>query len=236
MFIKIHNFYKKNLFSDNILNIFINPFFWARYSLHKEIKKNAPHLNGDMLDIGCGKKPYKDFFSTTKYIGIDIEGSPNLADEIYDGKTIPFPNETFDSVLCTQVFEHIFTPDTFINEIARVLKPGGKLLLTVPFAWDEHEQPFDYARYSSFGINFILKNNGLKCLVQKKLCPSPLCLFQLTNTYIYKVIKSAPKPIKIAITLTIIPTINIVGAISYLLLPKNYDLFLDNAVLAEKIK
>ena len=58
--------------------------------------------------------------------------------------------------MCNQVLEHVFNPDDFVREIARVLKPGGALLLTVPFVWNEHEQPYDYARYSSFGLRAFL--------------------------------------------------------------------------------
>ena len=72
-------------------------------------------------------------------------------------------------MLCNQVLEHVFNPDEFLLKINRVLKNDGKLLLTVPFVWDEHEQPFDYARYSSFGLKALIEKMVLKLLFTKNL-------------------------------------------------------------------
>jgi SAM-dependent methyltransferase len=67
------------------------------------------------------------------------------------------------------VLEHVFNPDDFLNEVNRVLKPSGKLLLTVPFVWDEHEQPYDYARYSSFGLRSLLEKHGFSIVKHEKV-------------------------------------------------------------------
>ena len=99
----------------------------------------------------------------------------------------PFESEQFDSVLCNQVLEHVFNPDFFISEISRVLKPSGKLLLFVPFVWDEHEQPNDYARYSSFALKFMLEKHGFRLISQIKTCADATIIFQLINAYLYKI-------------------------------------------------
>ena len=71
-------------------------------------------------------------------------------------------------VVANEVFEHVFNPLDFLGVIKRVLRPGGMLLMTVPFVWDEHEQPYDFARYSSFGIKSVLEKNGFEIIAQRK--------------------------------------------------------------------
>ena len=77
--------------------------------------------------------------------------------------------QSFDNVVCNQVLEHVFRPEVFLLEIHRVIKPGGNMLMSVPFIWDEHEQPWDYARYSSFGLKYLLENTGFEVIEQRKL-------------------------------------------------------------------
>jgi len=89
--------------------------------------------------------------------------------------------------LCNQVLEHVFNPDAFLSEIYRVLKRDGKLLLTVPFVWDEHEQPSDYARYSSFGLKALLEKNGFRIIQHERIGADASILFQLINAYLYTV-------------------------------------------------
>ena len=130
-------------------------------------------LKGRLLDVGCGSKPYQELFAVDDYIGLDIDNEAmrnrKIADYFYDGTTFPFNDNEYDSVLCNQVLEHVFNPDEFLSEIKRVLKPGGRLLLTVPFVWDEHEQPHDYARYSSFGLKALIDKNGFNVIEYKKI-------------------------------------------------------------------
>ena len=161
----LRDVFEKQKFYPGILGVFVNPFFFARRELMKNIRSFSNKLNGKLLDVGCGRKPYKRMMTNvTEYIGMDIENpghdhSEEEIDVFYDGKIFPFPDQHFDSVLTNQVFEHVFNPTEFLSEINRVLKPNGYLLLTVPFVWDEHEQPFDYGRYSSFGISTCLMPN-----------------------------------------------------------------------------
>ena len=137
--------------------------------------------------------------------------------------------------MCNQVLEHVFNPDEFLWEINRVLKTGGKLLLTVPFVWDEHEQPYDYARYSTFGLRALLEKQGFKILQHKKLAADASIIFQMVNAYIYKIMQHLPMPVKLVFTATLIALFNILGILVAKLLPGNPDLFLDHVVLAEKI-
>lgn len=196
------------------------------------------HLGGDLLDLGCGSSPYKGILTFKSYRGLEID-SPltrgrGIADDFYKGGRLPYLDQSYDSVLCNQVLEHVFEPDEFLSEINRVLKPGGKLLLSVPFVWDEHEQPNDYARYSSFGLHALLKKAGFSILQHQKLGADVSIIFQLINAYIYKIIQPWPEAGRIFMLLTVMASINILGVVLTKILPNNSDLFLDHVVLAEK--
>lgn len=228
----------KNQFEPSFVGLFTNPFFIARRGLMKSIKESGAEIKGKTLDVGCGTKPYEQFFNHSEYIGLEIETTLNRelkkADYFYDGGKFPFDSAQFDSIVTNQVLEHVFNPDEFLNEINRVLKTGGKLLLTVPFVWDEHEQPYDFARYSSFGLKSLLEKHGFEIIKHHKSVNDFRVVVQLINAYLYKITHKIPivKPIT---TITLCALINILGiSVSYLL-PKNDDLYLDNIVLARKL-
>jgi SAM-dependent methyltransferase len=231
--------YKSQQFNPRWLGLFINPFYFARKYLYLAILKYSHFLVGDLLDVGCGNKPYQENFNVKSYKGLDIDTPLTriraVADDFYDGHVFPYTSNQFDSVLTNQVLEHVFNPDQFLQEINRVLKFNGKLLLTAPFLWDEHEQPYDYARYSSFGLKALLEKNGFSIISHEKLGANATILFQLTNAYLFKIIKSWPIFARIIFTITVMAFINIAGLIIGKILPSNSDLYLDNIILAEKI-
>ena len=169
----------------------VNPFFFARRGLWRGLGEFFPRLQGAVLDVGCGRKPYRDFVPATNYVGVDIDTPVTRAlasaDVFYDGRRLPFPDQQFDAVLCSQVLEHVFTPEEFLAEIRRVLRPGGTLLLAVPFVWDEHEQPADFARYSSFGLRALLGRGGFAVAEQRKTCADFRAVVQLTSGALFKV-------------------------------------------------
>jgi len=108
--------------------------------------------------------------------------------------------------------------------------------MTVPFVWDEHEQPYDYARYSSFGLKHILAENGFEIVEHRKSNNGLEVIFQLINAYIYKVTLTKSVYFNMLTTLILVAPINILGVILSKILPKNDDLYLDNIVLAKKVK
>lgn len=133
------------------------------------IKESATTLpNGSLvLDAGAGQGQYKDYFSHTRYIGADLAVGDSSwdysnLDVFCDLIRLPFPTNTFDAVVCTQVLEHLPEPKIFLAEISRVLKPNGRLFLTAPQSWHQHQKPYDFYRYTSFGLKYLFSQNNLE--------------------------------------------------------------------------
>jgi SAM-dependent methyltransferase len=221
-------------FNPGFLGLFLNPFYFARKGLHRNLAAFAPRIHGKVLDVGCGSKPYRDLFCVDEYIGLEIEGRDKVADSYYDGTVFPFADEYFDAVFSAEVFEHVFNPLQFLSEINRVMRRGGHLLLSMPFIWDEHEQPFDYARYSSFGLRHLLETHGFEIIEIRKSMDDVRAIFQMINAYIYKKTVTKNGKLNFFLTLTLMAPINVLGEILGGILPKNSDLYLDNIVLARK--
>jgi hypothetical protein len=121
-----------------------------------------------------------------------------------------------------------------MSEINRVLKEGGTLLLTVPFLWDEHEEPFDYARYSSFGLFHLLRRHGFEVVEHRKSMDDLRVIFQMINTYIYKKTITKHGKLNLLLTLALMAPINVLGEVAGRILPRNSSLYLDNIILARK--
>lgn len=226
-------------FQPTFFGIFINPFYFSRKGLFDAVRKHSDLIAGKTLDIGCGQKPYQNLFkNATQYLGLEIDSPQNRirknADFFYDGKHMPFTNQSFDSVICNEVLEHVFNPNDFLQEIHRILRGGGKMLLTLPFVWDEHEQPYDYARYSSFGIKHLLEQNGFKILKLEKTNDGLEVIFALINAYIYKKLCTRNKILRILAILFITSFFNLLGIIASKILPRNPDLYLDSVLVVEK--
>ncbi len=231
---------KKEQFNPGIIGIITNPFYFSRRGLFLAMTELGKDLSGKLLDIGCGTKPYEPYLFVQQYIGVEIDTersrTTSKADFFYDGTRTPFNDGEFDSVLANEVFEHVFNPTEFLSEVNRVLKIGGKFLLTVPFVWDEHEQPHDYARYTSFGLKHILQEHGFEVVKHKKSVTNVRVIFQLINEYIYKktyVNSTIPRQI---LNTVLISPFTVIGILVSAILPSNEDLYLDNIILVRKIK
>ena len=225
-------------FQPGRLGWLINPFYFARRGLVAGLGEFFPELKGELLDVGCGRKPYRAMIPATRYVGLEIDTPRSretaVADAYYAGRIFPFTDESFDAVFCSQVFEHVFSPAEFLREINRVLRPGGCLLLTVPFVWDEHEQPHDFARYSSFGLRAVLERAGFTVEQQRKSTADARILFQLLNAYIFKITQTRSRLVFWLAMLGLMAPVNLFGILFGFLLPANADLYLDNIVLVRK--
>jgi SAM-dependent methyltransferase len=130
------------------------------------IAKGLPQ-GTSVLDAGAGECAYKKYFAHCEYRSVDMAiGEPiwNYAnlDYVAPLDKLPIENETFDVILCTQVVEHLKRPIESLKELYRVLKPYGYLFLTAPMAHKEHQVPYDYFRYTSYGLKYILSEAGFK--------------------------------------------------------------------------
>lgn len=230
--------YLHEMFFPSFIGIFINPFYFSRKGLVCHLAAVAPQVSGRVLDVGCGNKPYVSLYNAAEYVGLEID-SPSargvkLADQFYDGCTFPFSSGTFDSVVSNQVFEHVPNPDQILSEISRVLKDDGTLLMSVPFVWDEHEQPHDYTRYTSFGIRAMLVRHGFEVIELRKTVDDIRIVFQLLNAYLYKKLQTGSEIVNLISTVIFMAPINIAGEVISWVTPRNADLYLDNVVLAKK--
>lgn len=234
----LKTWYQHEQYEPGILGLFVNPFYFARKELFRLISQFAGHIHGRILDVGCGQKPYRHLFKNSEYVGLEIDAPEDRkrknADFFYDGEIFPFQAREFDSIICNQVLEHVFNPDRFLSEIARVLKADGKLLITAPFVWDEHEQPVDFARYSSYGLKFLLTQHGFEIIDLRKSAADIRAILQLVNVYLYKKTVTRYIYLNVLVAAVLMSPFNIIGSLLYKLFPSNPDLYLDNVVLARK--
>jgi SAM-dependent methyltransferase len=139
----------------------------GRWYITRFVESVAESLQegSSILDAGAGESVYKRLFSHCNYKAIDLavgESRWNYANLDYIGPLheMPIGDEIFDAVLCTQVLEHLEWPRESVKEMYRVLKPGGKLFMTVPMTHPEHQTPYDFFRYTSYGLESICKHAG----------------------------------------------------------------------------
>ena len=143
--------------------------YLLRTKIFEGIKKYSNLFGESLLDVGCGKMPYKDHIlansKVKNYIGLDIEGGLEYDEKIkpdmlWDGFSMPFEEEIFDTAIAIEVIEHLFEPEITVKEINRVLKKGGLLFFTVPFLWNLHEVPNDAYRYTPYSLERLFLKNG----------------------------------------------------------------------------
>jgi len=152
--------------------------------------------NSNILDFGCGDLRYKKYSDqTNNYIGLDVKNSgfdtnKKKYDILFDGKKIPFENKKFDLILMTEVLEHLETVEETLLEIHRVLKVSGKLLITTPFIWPEHMKPYDFQRYTSFGLKSLMEKIGFNIICQKKMISNKYAIIEIINSEFNKKINN----------------------------------------------
>jgi SAM-dependent methyltransferase len=121
------------------------------------------YCRGRVLDAGAGRGAYREILKNTaqEYIGMDVSSS-EATSAVGDIQTLPFSEESFDTVFCSQVLEHVPRPWNALAEMKRVLKPGGHLILSVPHISWLHNEPHDYYRYTLHGLRFLLNQAGFE--------------------------------------------------------------------------
>src|SRR5689334_20858953 len=156
----------------------LSPYWLDWRSLRRAIARLAPQSRGVLLDVGCSERPYAELFAphVARYVGLDyppalLDKQPELwqildrarrsVDVFGDGLRLPFADASFDTVLSTEVLEHVSAPAAMVREMARVLRPEGRLLVTVPFLAPLHELPSDFYRYTPSALRALIEQSGL---------------------------------------------------------------------------
>jgi SAM-dependent methyltransferase len=160
---------KENIGRLNTIEITSDNVWYLHYKSYHNDLFNAikKHVTGKLLDIGCGNKPYAEILMSVadEYIGCDIiQSSDNRVDILCPANSIPLDNETFDTVISTQTIEHVEDHQGLVNEAYRLLKPGGKFILSGPLYWPLHEEPYDFFRFTKHGFTYILEKAGFEVL------------------------------------------------------------------------
>lgn len=116
---------------------------------------------GRVLDFGCADMPYRRFFgSDVDFIGADLPGNPRASLHVRSDGTLPSDDASFDAVLSTQVLEHVADPEVYLAECLRVLRPGGRLLLSTHGMMVYHPDPVDYWRWTCAGLRRAVEQAG----------------------------------------------------------------------------
>jgi SAM-dependent methyltransferase len=166
------------------------PFFFPDWLEVHEIA-NSVRLaldrfgRGRLLDVGCGEKPFKRFGrSVDEWIGLDVPDNP-VADVHGYADQLPFADASFDTVLCTQVLEHVPDPAAVLHEFRRVLRDGGHVIVTAPQYWPLHEEPHDYYRYTPYGLRHLFEHAGLENVMMRSRGTGFRVAFQALNLSIF---------------------------------------------------
>ena len=118
-------------------------------------------VKGETLDLGAGNAKYRNLIKprTSKYVTFDIVPGPYI-DVVGDILNLSLKNDSFDTVISTQVIEHVEKPWIMVKEIGRVLRPRGICILSAPFIVPYHADPNDFFRYTKNGLISMFKNEG----------------------------------------------------------------------------
>jgi len=152
---------------------------------------------GVLLDVGCGQRRHERLFLpiVERYIGLDYPpvskavwaaaGGARGVDIGGDGQRLPIASSAVDTVLCTQVLEHVREPAQLMGELARVLKPGGYAIITAPQEWGVHQEPFDFYRYTRYGLSYLAEKAGLQVVYLRARGGFWAMLAQRWSAYLY---------------------------------------------------
>ncbi len=143
---------------------------WLVYDISDRfLEGSIPLFKGVLYDLGCGDSSYKDFFlgHAEEYVGVDWAGSihETKADISADlNRPLPIESDIADTVVSFSVMEHLCEPQVMLNEAFRILKPSGKIVLQVPWQWWIHEAPYDFFRYTPFGLKYMFEKAGFEAI------------------------------------------------------------------------
>lgn len=186
----------------------------AGYILHFEaqIERAVSAFAGSLpkaarvLDAGAGEGSYKDHFAAQRYCGLDLgvgdaRWNYSQLDVLGDLSALPFADGSFDATLNVVTLEHVREPALVIEELARVLAPGGRLLIVAPHEWEEHQQPHDYFRYTRYGLQYLLERAGFR-----EIHIEPVGgFFRLLSRRLFNALQFFPGPLALIAAIFLVP-------------------------------
>lgn len=142
---------------------FIRYHYYRIQKFVETIARTYDFADKKLLDIGAEEQPFRKLFPKEAYFTQDISQNKsntiNYVGDIHKG-IVEIHDESFDYILCTQVLEHLYDPKAAFKEFSRILKPGGYLFLTTHMVFDEHMEPYDYFRFTKYGLRSLGDQTG----------------------------------------------------------------------------
>lgn len=237
---KLIQLFKKSAFIPNLFSLLHHSYIIRKW-IYKWIINNSSYIYWKVLDFWCWEKPYKSILNFDEYVWVDFkssghDNSQNEVDFFWDWKILPFENDTFDSIISTEVFEHIFNIDEVLLELNRVLKKWWKIVITIPFVIHEHESPYDYARYTHFWLSSLLENHGFSVLKNEQYWSYFDTILQLNIWFLWKITETNNKYITLLLRIIFAaPLMIIINLISLFSPRMQSGLYLSNVIVWEKI-
>lgn len=183
---------------------------WLIYKLlDRDFLKYSVYFRGVMYDLGSGDAPYKDFFNeyVDQYITVDWSDSqhnvnPSIIANL--NELLPIDSETADTVVSISVLEHLSEPGIMLGEAFRILKPGGMIFIQIPWQWWIHEAPYDYFRYTPYGIKYLLEKAGFEN-VKVEAQSGFFTMWLIKVNYFTKRFVRGPKTLRNLLTFILVP-------------------------------
>ena len=203
------------IFTESFGTSFIHPQSLLLRFQRVAVDEAKKHAKGKLIDIGCGRMPYRGELEplVDSYTGVDHPSVSKLyksdikPDILADAKKLPFKDKEFNIALLFQVLEHVDSPREVIKEAARVLKPNGAIVISVPFLYPLHDMPHDWARYTSSALKGMLNESGFE--VTKIVEQGGFVEFwlQLLNTFLVKRIYDMVKRMDVLSIILLLPMV-----------------------------
>lgn len=167
----------------------------------------ADFATGRLVDVGCGVKPYASFLAgrVSEHIGVDLpdgEHGTAAVDQIGTAYATEQPDAAAETVLMSQVFEHLEEPAQALRECYRILAPGGHLVLSTNFAWHLHEEPRDFYRYSPHGLRYLFEQAGFEVVDVRAVSGTWFLLFQESAYAVRRMARRNPVLLMLSLPLT----------------------------------
>jgi SAM-dependent methyltransferase len=150
--------------------------------LREGLREVLPARSGKVLDYGCGGSPYRGLLNCTTYHRADFPGAEGLDFVLNADTRIPAPAQNYDLILSTQVLEHVPDPQQYLVECKRLLRSGGRLVLSTHGTFHDHACPHDYWRWTADGLRITLERSGFRVSRLLKLTSGPRALLYLNRS------------------------------------------------------